>query len=204
MAKTTKADATKAGATVKASKTARKPAARKPKQQPTEDLAATSATSEASVPGASEAVAGDVPATRASTRLEAGLLPAMQVAEAPAAPLDFPPPLFLLAPPRSFTSVICGVLGQHPELFGTPELNLFRAPTMSRFIRLSRLHVGMHRLVAQLYAGEQTIESVIMARHWLLARAERGAAGGCGGLRRCGPFACGRGCAWSDVSPRRR
>lgn len=88
-------------------------------------------------------------------------------------PDEFPAPIFLLAPPRSFTSIICGVVGQHPELFGSPELNLFRARTMSRFIRLTRLHVGLHRLVAQLYAGEQTVESVVMARHWLLARSDR-------------------------------
>ena len=85
----------------------------------------------------------------------------------------FPGPLFLMAPPRSFTSVICGVLGQHPELFGTPELNLFRARTMKRFIGQTRLHTGLLRLVSQLYAGEQTIESVQMARCWINARRER-------------------------------
>jgi Sulfotransferase family len=86
---------------------------------------------------------------------------------------NFPPPVFLLAPPRSFTSVICGVIGQHPELFGTPELNLFRATTMSHFIGLTRLHMGLHRLVAQLYGGEQTVETVVMARNWLVARRDR-------------------------------
>ena len=86
---------------------------------------------------------------------------------------DFPAPIFLLAPPRSFTSVICGVIGQHPELFGTPELNLFRASAMSHFNGLTRLHMGLHRLVAQLYAGEQTVETVIMARNWMLARRDR-------------------------------
>lgn len=86
---------------------------------------------------------------------------------------EFPAPIFLLAPPRSFTSVLCGVIGQHPDLFGSPELNLFRARTMSRFIGLTRLHTGLLRLVAQLYAGEQTIEAVTMARNWVLARRER-------------------------------
>ena len=83
---------------------------------------------------------------------------------------DLPDPIFLLAPPRSFTSVICGVVGQHPELFGSPELNLFRASTMNKFLSQPRLHTGLLRLVAQLYAGEQTIESVTMARNWMLAR----------------------------------
>ena len=82
----------------------------------------------------------------------------------------FPAPIFLLAPPRSFTSVVCGIIGQHPELIGSPELNLFRARTMSRFIGLTRLHMGLNRFVAQAYAGEQTIESIVMARNWMLAR----------------------------------
>jgi Sulfotransferase family len=85
----------------------------------------------------------------------------------------FPAPIFLLAPPRSFTSIVCGVIGQHPELFGSPELNLFRARTMNRFMRLSRLHMGLHRFVAQVYAGEQTVESVVMARNWVMARRDR-------------------------------
>jgi hypothetical protein len=83
---------------------------------------------------------------------------------------EFPAPIFLLAPPRSFSSVICSVIGQNPELFDSPELNLFRAKTMSEFIGRVRPHMGLNRFVAQLYAGEQTIESVVMARNWVLAR----------------------------------
>jgi hypothetical protein len=89
---------------------------------------------------------------------------------------EFPPPVFLLAPPRSFTSIIAGAIGQHPELLGSPELNLFRARTMSRFMRLTRLHRGILRFVAQLYAGEQTIEAVVMARNWMIARRDRSTA----------------------------
>ena len=82
-------------------------------------------------------------------------------------------PIFLLAPPRSFTSIVCGIIGQHPELMGSPELNLFRARTMGRYIGLTRLHMGMNRFVAQIYAGEQTIESIVMARNWMIARRDR-------------------------------
>src|SRR5580693_3977962 len=35
------------------------------------------------------------------------------------------PPLFLLAPPRSYTSLVNAMLGQHPQAFGLPELCLF-------------------------------------------------------------------------------
>jgi hypothetical protein len=86
---------------------------------------------------------------------------------------NFPQPVFILAPPRSFTSVICGVIGQHPQLLGSPELNLFRASTMRKFNSVGRLHMGMHRFVAQIYAGEQTIETIEMAQHWLTARQDR-------------------------------
>ena len=115
-------------------------------------------------------------ATKATSRNAASKTEACAVAASTphVANVDaFPPPVFLLAPPRSFTSVVCGVLGQHPELFGTPELNLFRARTMHRFIGQTRLHTGLLRLAAQLYAGEQTIEAVQMARSWIHARRER-------------------------------
>jgi hypothetical protein len=86
---------------------------------------------------------------------------------------SFPQPVFLVAPPRSFTSLVCGIVGQHPELLGSPELNLFRSRTMRNFNEMTRLHMGMHRFVAQVYAGEQTIEAVEMARHWMAARRDR-------------------------------
>ena len=35
-----------------------------------------------------------------------------------------PDPVFILAPPRSFTSVAAAMLGRHPELFALPETNL--------------------------------------------------------------------------------
>lgn len=101
----------------------------------------------------------------------------------------YPPPLFILAPPRSYTSVVCGVIGQHPELFGMPELNLFQAPTVdefwtgrradgklrSPFWRIMR-HDGILRAIAELYAGEQTIDAVEMAKRWLIVRARKSTA----------------------------
>ena len=36
-------------------------------------------------------------------------------------------PLFILAPPRSFTTVTSAMIGQHPEMYGLPETNLFVA-----------------------------------------------------------------------------
>lgn len=85
----------------------------------------------------------------------------------------FPPPIFLLAPARSFTSLCCGVIGQHPELLGSPEFNLFRAETGEEFIASVRAQTGLHRFVAQVYAGEQSIRSIRMAQRWVSVRRDR-------------------------------
>jgi hypothetical protein len=34
-------------------------------------------------------------------------------------------PLVILAPGRSYTSVVCTMLGQHPQMYNLPELHLF-------------------------------------------------------------------------------
>jgi hypothetical protein len=67
------------------------------------------------------------------------------------------------------------MLGQHPQAYGVPELNLFVADTVDmmtdamRAIRQQRLH-GLLRTVAQLYSGEQSLRSLEMARRWVLNR----------------------------------
>jgi hypothetical protein len=89
--------------------------------------------------------------------------------------LDRHTPIFILGSPRSFTSLVCGMLGQHPETYGMPELNLFINDTVRELLegltgfRQIQLH-GLLRAVAQLYGGEQTLASVDMARRWLLRR----------------------------------
>ncbi len=86
------------------------------------------------------------------------------------------PPLIILGAPRSFTSLVCAMIGQNPMAYGVPELNLFMADTLEEFIselsggpRQLQIH-GLLRTVAQLYAGEQTINSIDMARRWMLVR----------------------------------
>ena len=98
-------------------------------------------------------------------------------------------PLFILALPRSYTSLIAGMLGQHPQAYGLPELNLFTVDRliemwqdgqdktgMSRFQR----H-GILRAVAEIYAGEQSSSAVVMANHWVAARQDRSGADRDGG-----------------------
>lgn len=83
--------------------------------------------------------------------------------------------MFILGSPRSFTSLVCGMLGQHPQAYGMPELNLFISDTIRGMLeeltgyRQIQIH-GLLRAVSQLYAGEQTLASVDMARRWLLTR----------------------------------
>jgi hypothetical protein len=83
-------------------------------------------------------------------------------------------PVFVLCAMRSYSSLICAMLGQHPELYGLPEVNLSvgeRVDDVLAFYR-SRQH-GMHgllRTVAQLQTGAQTDESVAAASDWINER----------------------------------
>lgn len=92
---------------------------------------------------------------------------------------DASAPLFILGSPRSFTSLICAMLGQNPAAYGVPELNLFIAENMKTLVnelsgyRQIQLH-GLLRTVAHLYSGEQTLKSLDMARRWILTRLESG------------------------------
>jgi hypothetical protein len=95
--------------------------------------------------------------------------------------MPVPQPIFILASPRSFTSLICAMLGQHPQLYGVPELNLFLAETIEQLLRPSRKtwnakQHGLLRTVAQLYAGEQTILSISMAHRWMYNRLHKSTA----------------------------
>jgi hypothetical protein len=81
-------------------------------------------------------------------------------------------PLFILAPPRSFTSVICAMIGQHPELLGLPEVNLFAADDFDSLERsLYRMRPGFRhgllRAIAEVGLGEQTVQNIEAAMAWL-------------------------------------
>lgn len=90
-------------------------------------------------------------------------------------------PLFLLAPPRSYTSLINAMIGQHPQAFGLPELNLFNVEQLKDLWRRvsdeigddSNRRQGLLRAVAEIYAGEQSSATITMAQHWAAARQEK-------------------------------
>ncbi len=87
-----------------------------------------------------------------------------------------PEPLFILSPPRSFSSVVCGMLGQHPQCYGLPELHMFFADdlggVMRGTFRGAMVVDGLLRTLAYLHDGEQTEASVINARRWAMARSD--------------------------------
>jgi Sulfotransferase family len=87
----------------------------------------------------------------------------------------FADPLFILSPPRSFSSVVCAMLGQHPQMYGLPEVHLFEDETMRRwFGRSSKAQYpmadGLLRAIAQLMLGEQIEANIKVAAGWLKRR----------------------------------
>ena len=42
--------------------------------------------------------------------------------------------LVILGPPRSFTTVVSAMLGQHPQMYGLPEMHLFGARNDGRMV----------------------------------------------------------------------
>src|SRR5260221_4914567 len=84
-------------------------------------------------------------------------------------------PLFLLAPPRSFTAVAGTMLGQHPQTYGLPETHLFGCATMAEWWgaceeqTFPRAH-GLLRVVAELFCGGQTEATIRQASGWLRRR----------------------------------
>ena len=83
--------------------------------------------------------------------------------------------LFILAPPRSFTTVVSAIIGQHPQMYGLPELQLFIAKTMAEWLDLCShatygMDHGLVRVVAELYFGGQTEYTAKLARGWVRHR----------------------------------
>jgi hypothetical protein len=90
-------------------------------------------------------------------------------------PTSIDGPLFILAAPRSFSSVVTAMLGQHPQMYGLPEMHLFGAETMiERRAFIARasfnMNAGLLRAVAELCYCAQTDETIEMARGWLRRR----------------------------------
>jgi hypothetical protein len=90
-----------------------------------------------------------------------------------------PPPVLVLAPPRSCSTVVTAMLGAHPEIFALPEMKLFRRASVeqilnhwpaARNVPVVRRRAGLLRGIAQVHSGDQTPESIAAALAWLEER----------------------------------
>jgi Sulfotransferase family len=82
-------------------------------------------------------------------------------------------PLIILAPPRSYTTIICAMLGQHPQMYGVPETHLFVYDTMREWeMAFGRNFYadGLLRAVAEVIFGNQNAATIERARRWLWRR----------------------------------
>lgn len=83
--------------------------------------------------------------------------------------------LFILCPPRSFSSVVGAMVGQHPDLYGLPELNLSADDSVARLMRGYQFagpqaRHGLLRALAQLHHRRQTEQTIRDAQAWLTSR----------------------------------
>lgn len=83
-------------------------------------------------------------------------------------------PLFIICPGRSFSSVICAAIGQHPRMFGLPEVYLFVTDTIGELIDMDMplfgipgVVNGLKRALAELMYGEQTEARIDEINRWL-------------------------------------
>ena len=83
--------------------------------------------------------------------------------------------LIILSPPRSFSSVISTMIGQHPELYGFPELHLFSSESVAEIVdnkvKSGKVAApGLLRTLAQEHDGVQSTETILRAIEWFLER----------------------------------
>lgn len=87
-------------------------------------------------------------------------------------------PILILCSPRSCSTVVCAMLGQHPQLYGFPELNLFVADTVDDLLQLASSWpergnsylTGLLRSIAELEFAGQSERTLRLARDWLSSR----------------------------------
>ena len=86
-------------------------------------------------------------------------------------------PIFILGVPRSFSWLACAMIGQHPQLYALPELQLFSADTVqewrSRFpSETYPIEHGLLRAVAEICFDGQSSEALQLAKGWVRRRAQ--------------------------------
>ncbi|HEY9878341.1 MAG TPA: sulfotransferase [Leptolyngbyaceae cyanobacterium] len=84
-------------------------------------------------------------------------------------------PLIILCPPRSFSSVVSTIIGEHPQLYGFPELHIFAGDTVEEVIQREAkannpAPAGLLRTLAQEHDGIQSSHAILRAIAWLYER----------------------------------
>jgi hypothetical protein len=87
------------------------------------------------------------------------------------------PLVCVLSPPRSFSTVVCAMLGQHPQLYGLAETHLLSVESIDEWWRKSAgaqfpMTHGLLRSVAEVVFGHQDAGSVRRAAAWLRERSD--------------------------------
>lgn len=86
--------------------------------------------------------------------------------------------VMLLVPPRSFSSLVSTMIGQHPEMYGFPELHVMMRETIGEALVRERRRdqflgpSGLLRALAELEFGGQSAENVLNAANWLEDRSD--------------------------------
>jgi hypothetical protein len=101
------------------------------------------------------------------------LTPERELLNADLGPID--KILVILAPPRSFSWRFCAALGQHPQMYGLPEMHLFTAQTVGEWWNMCgaatfNMSDGTLRALAEVLFGGQTEETIQSASGWLRRR----------------------------------
>jgi len=80
-------------------------------------------------------------------------------------------PIFILTSPRSYSSVISSMIGQHPELLGLPEIELFLSLNIKDLLEKGNVHGnelhGDLRAIAFLFFGSQSEKDIVGARKFM-------------------------------------
>jgi hypothetical protein len=86
-----------------------------------------------------------------------------------------PDPLIILSPARSFSSVVSTMIGEHPQLYGFPELHICTSDSLEDVIQWEARRgcpgpPGLLRLIAQELYGVQSQRTITMAIAWFRER----------------------------------
>jgi hypothetical protein len=85
-------------------------------------------------------------------------------------------PVFILAPGRCFSSLVCAMLGQNPQLYSVLETQLLTRDTMNEWLAAfaGGIHAhGLLRAVAEIIFGGQEERQIARARWWLAKRCDK-------------------------------